>query len=73
MRALEDPGNHLPLRGPAEDFSHTVVEKTRDIGFNGSFLVIRQLEQNVSAFNDYCESEAGRLNQAPDPLPFRRG
>jgi deferrochelatase/peroxidase EfeB len=61
MRALEDPGNHLPLRGPPEDFSHTVVEKTRDIGFNGSFLVIRQLEQNVSAFNDYCESEAGRL------------
>jgi deferrochelatase/peroxidase EfeB len=63
MPALEDPGNRLPLLGGAPDFSHNAVEKTRDIGFNGSYLVIRQLEQNVSAFNEYCESEARRLIQ----------
>ena len=63
MPALDDPANLLPLQGPAEDFSHTAVEKPRDIGFNGSYLVIRQLEQNVSAFNAYCESEARRLVQ----------
>jgi deferrochelatase/peroxidase EfeB len=52
------------LLGPAEDFGRAVVEKPRDVGFNGSFLVIRQLEQNVSAFSAYCESEAQRLAQA---------
>jgi deferrochelatase/peroxidase EfeB len=63
MSALEDPANHLPLRGPAEDFNHAVVEKPRDVGFNGSFLVIRQLEQNASGFSAYCEQEAQRLAQ----------
>jgi deferrochelatase/peroxidase EfeB len=61
MQAIEDPSNHLPLAGPREDFGHAAVENMRDVGFNGSFLVIRQLEQDVSAFHDYCAREADRL------------
>ena len=39
-------------------FGRTVVETDRDIGFNGSFLVIRELEQDVHGFAEYCEAEA---------------
>lgn len=33
---------------------------------NGSFLVIRQLEQNASAFHDYCRTQAARVGMEPD-------
>ncbi len=32
-----------------------------DFGRNGSFLVVRQFEQHVDAFQDYCQSEAQRV------------
>ncbi len=32
-----------------------------DFGRNGSFLVVRQMEQHVDAFETYCEREAKRL------------
>ena len=35
----------------------------KDFGFNGSFLVIRQLQQHVNAFNSFCETEAQELNE----------
>jgi deferrochelatase/peroxidase EfeB len=71
MQAIHDPGNHLPLVGPREGFSNAVVENMRDVGFNGSFLVIRQLEQDVSAFHDYCAQEAARLADEPRlPAPY---
>jgi deferrochelatase/peroxidase EfeB len=56
-----DPANKLPLLGAANDFSRTVADATRDVGFNGSFLVIRELEQDVAGFAAYCEAEAVRL------------
>jgi hypothetical protein len=43
-----------------------VVENDRDLGCNGTFLVIRQLEQDVDGFRDYCKREAQRLQ---DRLP----
>lgn len=66
LPALDDPENILPTVSSRDDFSQTQVERTRDLGMNGSFLVIRQLEQDVDAFNAYCDAEAQRLS---DRLP----
>ena len=55
LPATADPDNQLPLVGGSGDFAQTVVESDRDLGFNGSFLVIRQLEQDVAGFHAYCE------------------
>lgn len=66
--ATADPENILPLREAPDGFDRTVVDLPRDLGFNGSYLVIRQLEQHVEAFDAYCEREAERLT-AEDRLP----
>jgi deferrochelatase/peroxidase EfeB len=57
-----DPGNKLPLLNAPNDFSRSVADSIRDVGFNGSFLVIRELEQDVKGFKDYCEDQADRLH-----------
>jgi deferrochelatase/peroxidase EfeB len=68
LPATADPNNRLPLVGAVSGFTRTVVEDDRDLGFNGTFLVIRQLEQDVPEFTDYCEQEAQRLNgRLPPP------
>ena len=75
MPATADPENHLPLVGASGDFGRTVVENTRDVGFNGSFLVIRELEQDTKAFWAYCEEEADHLaghERLPPPCDWRR-
>ncbi|MGA7322990.1 MAG: hypothetical protein WBX25_00555, partial [Rhodomicrobium sp.] len=55
----------LPTRWP--QFGGDCLNAPRDLGRNGSFLVIRQLEQNVEAFNIYLESAAAQLrNEWPD-------
>ena len=56
-----DPGNKLPLLDAPNDFARNVADATRDVGFNGSFLVVRELEQDKEGFSDYCEEEADRL------------
>lgn len=33
----------------------------RDFGRNGSFLVVRQFEQHVDTFNDYCKTAAAQV------------
>jgi Dyp-type peroxidase family len=38
----------------------------RDFGRNGSFLVVRQLEQHVDRFETYCRSAAAGLPAGPD-------
>jgi deferrochelatase/peroxidase EfeB len=58
-----DPSAKLPLLGAPNDFSRNVADAVRDVGFNGSFLVIRELEQDVDGFNAYCKAEAERLKQ----------
>jgi deferrochelatase/peroxidase EfeB len=69
LAATADPANRLPLVGARDDFAQTQVENDRDLGRNGTFLVIRQLEQDLDAFWKYCEEQsadlAGRL-----PAPY---
>jgi deferrochelatase/peroxidase EfeB len=68
LPAIADPDNRLPLVGARDDFVRTQVENDRDLGKNGSFLVIRQLEQDVNGFAAYCEGEAKRLaSRLPPP------
>jgi len=66
LPAIADPDNLLPLVGTVSGFDRAVVESERDLGFNGTFLVIRQLEQDVDGFWAYCRQEAQRLT---DRLP----
>ena len=68
LSPLFDPNNRLPIAAASADFTSNIVDQPREVGRNGSFLVIRQLEQNVDAFNDYCEQEAARLKgRLPPP------
>jgi deferrochelatase/peroxidase EfeB len=69
LPALADPDNMLPLCDRRDDFAQTQVEDLRDLGKNGSFLVIRQLEQNKGGFWKYCndEAEAMRLKDRLSP------
>jgi hypothetical protein len=61
LPAIADPQNRLPLVEGRDDFDLTQVENLRDLGMNGSFLVIRQLEQDVADFDAYCEKEARHI------------
>jgi deferrochelatase/peroxidase EfeB len=64
LNAIHDPFSLLPVAARApSDFSNTTVNINRDLGRNGSFLAIRELEQNVDEFRDYCRSEGARLQQ----------
>ncbi len=69
LPALDDHANLLPLVGEPSGFSKNCVDAPRDLGSNGSFLVIRQLEQDRKAFDDYCEAEANRLEHRL-PAPY---
>jgi len=64
LPAMEDPDNLLPLTVPVDGGAdHTVVNVSRDLGFNGSFLVIRELEQDVTGFKEYCNEQAATLSR----------
>jgi len=68
LSPLADPRNLLPLADGSRAFGTSVVESPRAIARNGTFLVIRQLEQDVDAFNAYCEKEAIALAaRLPEP------
>lgn len=68
LRAIDDPENLLPLVRRRLGFDRSRVDDLRDLGFNGSFLVIRELEQDVGAFREYCYREANRLaGRLPEP------
>ena len=69
LPATIDPTNMLPLVTAPTGFDRSVVETPRDLGFNGSFLVIRQLEQDPEGFEAFCAGEAGRL-QGRLPRPY---
>lgn len=70
LSALDDPENELPVLDGGTDFSRSDVNNPRDLGFNGSYLVIRQLEQDPEAFDAYCAEEARRLATRLGP-PYR--
>jgi deferrochelatase/peroxidase EfeB len=70
MDALDDPDNRLPIRCDGEaGFGANVVNAPREVGRNGSFLVIRQLEQDHDRFWSYCEDQAARLRHRL-PAPY---
>ncbi len=62
LPAIYDPTNLLPIPDPDPSFSDNDANQLRDLGRNGSFLVIRQLEQDVDGFNAYCRQESDALN-----------
>jgi deferrochelatase/peroxidase EfeB len=71
LPAIHDPNNLLPLCNPTPGFDRTQVEQDRDIGFNGSFLVVREFAQDVDGFWSYCHREALRLADDPRlPQPY---
>ncbi|HMS96688.1 MAG TPA: hypothetical protein PKA03_15990, partial [Tabrizicola sp.] len=72
MEAAFDPELQLPIAGSAQGFGEACAENPRLVGYNGSFLVIRQLQQKAKAFEDFCRKEAARLAQAFPDLPLRR-
>lgn len=68
LPATADPRNMLPLVETADDFSRNFVGGMRDLGCNGSFLAIRELEQDVEAFAAYCQQEVYQLqDRLPEP------
>lgn len=63
LAALHDPGNALPIAASSQHgFARPIVNDDRDLGRNGSFLAIRQLEQNVEEFWTFCEQSAAQLH-----------
>ena len=69
LRAIDDPDNMLPVQCDGRSgFGVNIVDAPREIGRNGSFLVIRQLEQDVTAFRSFCSIEAQRFrDRLSDP------
>ena len=71
LSPLADPENVLPVADHSRAFANAIVESPRAVARNGSFLVIRQLEQDVTGFWDYCWAESRRLSaSARLPAPY---
>jgi deferrochelatase/peroxidase EfeB len=63
LDAIHDPHNMLPIAAaPQHGFVRPIVNDERDLGRNGTFLVIRQLEQDVDGFWRFCAQTAARLH-----------
>ncbi len=69
LDARYDPDVLLPIEAEAGNFGTVTAEQPRAIGHNGSFLVIRQLEQDVRGFKAFCVGEAKRLKGYFAELP----
>ena len=59
VAADADPTNVLPPAAPNGADRH-------DLGFNGTFLVFRQMSQDVAAFDDACACTAASTGLSPD-------
>jgi deferrochelatase/peroxidase EfeB len=70
LSPLLDPHNRLPIAEQHQDFACNIVNATRELARNGTFLVIRQLAQDVDGFWTYCREEAARLEHRLGP-PYR--
>jgi deferrochelatase/peroxidase EfeB len=73
LAAIHDPDNLLPLAADSSlHFNSNVVNADRDLGQNGSYLVIRHLEQDVEAFWQACIREGDRLQSSfPDGVTVK--
>jgi deferrochelatase/peroxidase EfeB len=64
VTATADPANLLPVANPAHtgalapDFNISGANAARDFARNGSFLVIRQLDQKTDVFDDFTKRTA---------------
>jgi hypothetical protein len=71
LSPLADPDNVLPVADHSRAFANAIVDAPRAVARNGSFLVIRQLEQDVTGFWDYCWAESRRLSSSARlPAPY---
>ena len=71
LEAIHDPGNLLPLVAPAPGFGTAQVDRDRDLGFNGTFLAVREFSQDIRGFRSYCTHEAERLaSDSRFPQPY---
>ena len=64
LAAVHDPDNILPIAAsPQDGFARPIVNLPRDLGRNGTFIAVRQLEQHVDGFWDYCRGAADQIHQ----------
>ncbi|SCK52043.1 Dyp-type peroxidase family [Variovorax sp. HW608] len=73
LRAACDPGHALDDAGMAEDrqrpeFAGGPNVTSRDLGRNGSYLVVRELEQDVEAFQHWLDTAAVAVRGPDVPL-----
>jgi Dyp-type peroxidase family len=68
---LPSPPNNLPQLWPAFGKSAATKDKFRDFGRNGSYLVVRQLAQDVKGFHKAVEEQANALAAADFPISNR--
>lgn len=74
MPASYDPHHLLPDAGvdPARvrpDFARSPSSGRRDLGLNGTFLVVRQYEQDLKAFGNWYTNTGIRIPQPGPPAP----
>jgi deferrochelatase/peroxidase EfeB len=74
--AANDPLDFLPAFGSdpfreRPDFSEPQPTARHDLGHNGTFLVVRQLQQNIDGFRQFVSDQAnelaGDMRAPPDP------
>lgn len=71
--AARDPAGLLPVYDVPEDLRFTTHSGSlRDLGRNGTFLVFRQLEQDVSAFWGFVDAATRDASGASDPAARER-
>ncbi|HEV7484637.1 MAG TPA: peroxidase [Thermoanaerobaculia bacterium] len=61
--AALDAGNLLPRSGDGD-----IKSKTHDLGRNGSYMVFRQLEQDVAAFWRFCDEATKNGDGSSEPI-----
>jgi deferrochelatase/peroxidase EfeB len=65
----DDPQSILPSAGAdllrqRPDFSESSATARHDLGMNGTFLVVRQLEQDVTEYNNFLDAAERRLRDS---------
>ena len=73
VNAARDPNGLLrPPNGDAAGAVTSAQTALRDLGRNGTYLVFRQLAQNVALFRHFVDEATRRLDQQADPAASDR-